>query len=423
MLVNFTFQNFRSFRDEKTFSMEAGSIKELKESVIQKESYRLLPAAVMYGANSSGKSNVLLALMTMRSVLLGSVRLNPTDELYFQPFKLDLTSANTPTSFEIQFLLDDVKYRYGFDYDKTHIRKEWLYEKCAGQREFNLFLRADNEFEVSKTRFPEGIGKESATPSNRLFVSLVAQLNGAKSMRILDWFNNCNYLSGMDSQGYEGFTLQMFSNHLEGCRQALDFFHHTQLGFNELLVTEKSFSDETISGKMQIPEALRSKLAEELKGKKIMEAQTTHNIYDEQGNVSGIGTFDKDEMESEGTKKVIEMSGPIFDTLRLGKVLIVDELDAKLHPLLTRSILQLFMNPETNPHGAQLIFATHDTNLLNLAYLRRDQIWFTEKDKTESTDLYSLLEFKDENGAKIRNDRSVQKDYINGRYGAIPFLN
>lgn len=423
MLVNFTFQNFRSFRDEKTLSMEAGSIKELKESVIQKESYRLLPAAVMYGANSSGKSNVLLALMTMRSVLLGSVRLNPTDELYFQPFKLDLISANTPTSFEIQFLLDDVKYRYGFDYDKTHIRKEWLYEKCTGQREFNLFLRVDNEFEVSKTRFPEGIGKESATPSNRLFVSLVAQLNGAKSMCILDWFNNCNYLSGMDSQGYEGFTLQMFSNHLEGCRQALDFFHHTQLGFNELLVTEKSFSDETISGKMQIPEALRSKLVEELKGKKIMEAKTTHNIYDEQGNVSGIGTFDKDEMESEGTKKVIEMSGPIFDTLRLGKVLIVDELDAKLHPLLTRSILQLFMNPETNPHGAQLIFATHDTNLLNLAYLRRDQIWFTEKDKTESTDLYSLLEFKDENGTKIRNDRSVQKDYINGRYGAIPFLN
>ncbi len=174
MLVNFTFQNFRSFRDEKTLSMEAGSIKELKESVIQKESYRLLPAAVMYGANSSGKSNVLLALMTMRSVLLGSVRLNPTDELYFQPFKLDLTSANAPTSFEIQFLLDDVKYRYGFDYDKTHICKEWLYEKCAGQREFNLFLRVDNEFEVSKTRFPEGMGKEGATPSNRLFVSLVA---------------------------------------------------------------------------------------------------------------------------------------------------------------------------------------------------------------------------------------------------------
>lgn len=422
MLVNFTFQNFRSFRDEKTLSMEAGSIKELSESVIKRDAYRLLPAAVMYGANSSGKSNVLLALVTMRSVLLGSVRLNPKDELNFQPFKLDLVSKANPTSFEIQFLIDKVKYRYGFDYDRTHISKEWLYEKRAGQREFNLFLRADDEFEISKSRFPEGLGKETATPSNRLFVSLVAQLNGAKSMQILDWFNNCNYLSGMDSQGYEGFTLKMFSEHLDGCKQALDFFRHTQLGFNDLLVTEKSFSDDSLASNMPIPDALKSKLVEELKGKKVMEAKTTHNIYNEDGEVSGVDSFYKDEMESEGTKKVIEMSGPIFDTLKWGKVLVIDELDAKLHPLLTRSILHLFMNPETNQHGAQLIFATHDTNLLNLAYLRRDQIWFTEKDKTESSDLYSLVEFKDETGAKIRNDRSVQKDYINGRYGAIPFL-
>jgi AAA15 family ATPase/GTPase len=128
-------------------------------------------------------------------------------------------------------------------------------------------------------------------------------------------------------------------------------------------------------------------------------------------------------MESEGTKKVIEMSGPIFDSLKTGKLLVVDELDAKLHPLLTRCILQLFMDPTSNPKGAQLIFATHDTNLLNLNYLRRDQIWFTEKDETEASDLYSLVEFKDESGTKVRNDRSIQKDYINGRYGAIPFFN
>lgn len=422
MLVNFTFENFRSFRDEKTLSMEAGSIKELNDAVIQRDSYRLLPAAVMYGANSSGKSNVLLALNTMRGVVLGSVRLNPTDKLDFQPFLLNYTSTQKPTSFEIQFLIDDVRYRYGFDYNQTRICKEWLYEKCVGQREFNLFLRVDNDFEVSKTRFPEGLGKEGSTPANRLFVSLVAQLNGTKSLRILNWFSNCNCLSGMDSQGYEGFTLQMFRNHLDGYKQALEFFHHTQLGFNDLLVTEKAFTDDDFSGMSQFPEVLRAQLLEKFQGKKIMEAKTTHNIYDKLGNISETVAFDKDEMESEGTKKVVEMSGPIFDTLLSGKVLIVDELDAKLHPILTRSILQLFMNAETNPKGAQLIFATHDTNLLNLAYLRRDQIWFTEKDNTESTDLYSLLEFKDEQGVKVRNDRSIQKDYINGRYGAIPFL-
>lgn len=422
MLINFTFQNFRSFRDEKTLSMEAVSIKELKESVVQNNSYRLLPAAVMYGANSSGKSNALMALAVMRSVLLGSVRLNPKDKLDYQPFKLDLVSASNPTSFEIQFLQDGFKYRYGFEYDKTHICKEWLYEKRDRQREFNLFLRVEDEFDVSKTRFAEGLGKENDTQSNRLFISLVAQLKGPKSMRILDWFNNCNYLSGINSQGYEGYTLSMFSEHLEGYKDVLDFFHHTQLGFENLLVTKKIFSDEIFSNNVHIPDALRLKLMEEFKGKTIMEPKTTHHIYNENGDSSGIGVFDKDEMESEGTKKMIEMSGPIFDTLKSGKLLIIDELDAKLHPFLTRSILQLFMDPKTNKHGAQLIFTTHDTNLLNLDYLRRDQIWFTEKDKTESTDLYSLVEFRGENGIKIRNDCSVQKDYINGRYGAIPFL-
>lgn len=422
MLLNFTFQNYRSFREEKTLSMEAGSIKELKESVIQKGTYRLLPSVVLYGANSSGKSNVLSALLTMRNVLLESVRLNPTDTLNYDPFQLDLTSSNSPTSFEIEFFVEDVKYRYGFEYDATHISSEWLYERRYKQREYNLFLRSDNDFDISKSRFPEGLNKDVATPSNRLFVSLVAQLNGEKSMSILNWFTNCNYLSGLDSFGYEGFTLKMFKEHLEGSDQALKFFHDLQLGFNDLLITEKNFSFDDFPSNVKLSEKNRIRLADKLKESKIIEAKTTHNVYDEEGRVLHVESFDKDKMESEGTKKIIEMSGPIFDTLRNGKVLIVDELDAKLHPFLTRSILRLFMDPDINVKGAQLIFATHDTNLLNLTYLRRDQIWFTEKDLKESTDLYSLVEFRDENGAKIRNDSSVEKDYINGRYGAIPFI-
>ncbi len=420
MLINFTFGNFRSFRDEKTLSMEAGSIKELNESVITKDSYRLLPAAVMYGANSSGKSNVLEALLTMRRLVLNSVRLNPYDILDYQPFLLNTTSKNEPTSFEIQFLNNGLTYRYGFEYDRTHICNEWLYEKAPKQREFNLFLRAENDYEISKKCFPEGIGKESATPSNRLFVSLVAQLNGPKSLSILDWFSGCNYLSGISSEGYEGFTLSMFYQHINLCQDALNFFHATGLGFNDIIVTEKKISDEMLSG--NIPADIRRRMLNDMKSHIFLEAKTTHNIYGENGKITNLATFDKDKMESEGTKKIIEMSGPIFDTLASGKVLIVDELDAKLHPMLTRSILKLFMSPETNKNGAQLIFTTHDTNLLNLSYLRRDQIWFTEKDATESTDLYSLIEFKDENGNTIRNDRSIEKDYINGRYGAIPFI-
>ena len=149
---------------------------------------------------------------------------------------------------------------------------------------------------------------------------------------------------------------------------------------------------------------------------------TQHTVRLKNGEKTTV-FFNEDDMESEGTKKIISLSGPIFDTLKEGSVIIIDELDAKLHPFLTREIIKLFTNKDNNPNGAQLIFATHDTNLLDLSILRRDEIWFTEKDENESSDLYSLAEFKQADGSKIRKDASLEKNYINGRYGAIPYIN
>lgn len=398
MLVNFTFKNFRSFRDEMTLSMEAASIQELSEAVVKSCDEELLPVAVMYGANSSGKSNVLKALKAMRDVLLNSVKLNPKDKLDAEPFCLDLTSAEQPTSFEIQFTLNGSKFRYGFDYTANEILAEWLYEKRVGEREFELFLRSGNEFKISKTRFAEGNGKQDATPSNRLFVSLVAQLNGKLSQSILDWFSSIEYISGMDGKEYAGKTLEMLFLNQQGATEIKQLFTETNLGFNELDIE----LDDSVAMKMK--------------------AESVHNLYDADGTMVGVRTFSTDKMESEGTKKMIEIAGPLVDAILSGKILVVDELDAKLHPFLTRKIIGLFMDREINRTGAQLIFATHDTNLLNLQYLRRDQIWFTEKDKTDSTELYSLVEFRDDAGNKVRNDRNIEKDYINGRYGAIPFM-
>lgn len=398
MLVNFTFKNFRSFRDEMTLSMEAASIQELSEAVVKSCDEELLPVAVMYGANSSGKSNVLKALKAMRDVLLNSVKLNPKDKLDAEPFCLDLTSAEQPTSFEIQFTLNGSKFRYGFDYTANEILAEWLYEKRVGEREFELFLRSGNEFKISKTRFAEGNGKQDATPSNRLFVSLVAQLNGKLSQSILDWFSSIEYISGMDGKEYAGKTLEMLFLNKQGATEIKQLFTETNLGFNELDIE----LDDSVAMKMK--------------------AESVHNLYDADGTMVGVRTFSTDKMESEGTKKMIEIAGPLVDAILSGKILVVDELDAKLHPFLTRKIIGLFMDREINRNGAQLIFATHDTNLLNLQYLRRDQIWFTEKDKTDSTELYSLVEFRDDAGNKVRNDRNIEKDYINGRYGAIPFM-
>ena len=242
------------------------------------------------------------------------------------------------------------------------------------------------------------MGKQSATPDNRLFVSLVAQLNGKVSQAILDWFSNIDYMSGMDGKGYAGKTLEMLFLKQNGASEITRFFEETNLGFMELDV-EPENGDE-----------------------KKMKSETVHRLYDADGNDVGVRRFPTEKMESEGTKKIIEIAGPIFDAILNGKILIVDELDAKLHPFLTRKIISLFMDKGINSKGAQLIFATHDTNLLNIQYLRRDQIWFTEKDKSDSTDLYSLVEFRDDAGNKVRNDRNIEKDYINGRFGAIPFM-
>ncbi len=398
MLVNFTFKNYRSFKNEMTLSMEAASIQELSDAVVKSCDEELLPVAVMYGANSSGKSNVLKALKAMRDVLLNSVKLNPKDRLEAEPFSLDLTSGDEPTSFEIQFTLNNSKFRYGFDYTAKAIVAEWLYEKRPGEREFELFLRSGGEFKISKTRFAEGLGKQTATPDNRLFVSLVAQLNGKLSLSILDWFSRIEYISGMDGKGYAGKTLRTIFYQEDGNEEIMNLLHQTHLGFNGIQVSMN--------------------LGEE----DLVDSKTIHDIYDADGKVVGQKEFQTDKMESEGTKKMIEIAGPIVDAIRLGQILIVDELDAKLHPFLTRKIIGLFMNKEFNKTGAQLIFATHDTNLLNIQYLRRDQIWFTEKDKSDSTDLYSLVEFRDDSGNKVRNDRNIEKDYIKGRYGAIPFM-
>ena len=419
MLVNFTVKNFRSFKLERTFHMEASSIKEHKGSVINVGKFNLLPLAVFYGANSGGKSNLIRAIAIMRGIVRRSVQLNSGDALPYEPFALDETSGSQPTFFEIQFIQGQVSYRYGFEYNKKEIIAEWLYERKPREKEYELFMRSHDIIEVSRTRFSEGVGKEDLTNTNRLFLSVVAQLKGEKSNSVMEWFSNCNVLSGIHSEGYEEFTLKMFFEHLDGADEAQEFFNALQLGFTRFSVKKADIPKEAFDN---VAAVVASNLEKDITSNEIVEPLTTHNVYNESGLVVGERIFYKDQMESEGTKKMIEISGPIFDTLKKGRILIIDELDAKLHPLLTRNIVLLFMDPQVNKHGAQLIFATHDTNLLDLGIMRRDQIWFAEKDNVESTDIYSLVEFKDEDGNKVRNDRDIKRDYIRGRYGAIPFI-
>ena len=401
MLLSFTVGNFRSFKESKTFSMKAASIQEHKDFVRESNNTKLLPVAAVYVANSSGKSNLLSALKTMKNTLLSSVKTNPTEKLKTDTFKLDEEYPQKPTLFDAVFSTNETTYRYGFEYTETTITGEWLYT-VNNDREKNLFIRNSEGIGISKD-FPEGKDKEEATAENRLFLSLVAQLNGKTSLAVMKWFEDLRVMSGAYDSDFQKYSYDYLFADDPKSQLAQTFINKMDLGFTSI---RKADTEDDKKGPLD----------SESKPK------TGHKVLRKDGSFTEA-FFSNDEMESEGTKKIINMSGPIVDSLLNGGILVVDEFDAKLHPLLTKKIIGIFNSPKTNPYNAQLIFATHDTNLLSNKIFRRDQIWFAEKNREdESTDIYPLSEIKEQNGDKIRNDRIYEKDYINGKYGAIPYL-
>ena len=403
MIVEFTVGNFLSFNEKRTLDFEAKGISELQQNVINTRDCKLLRSLVIYGANSSGKSNLIKAFKRMRSCVLQSVKLNDSDKLEYSPFALSATSRHEPTFFEIIFIHEGQRFRYGFEYSQTEIVNEWLFAGKA-KREKPLFIRTAEGIGVSG-QFKEGLGKEAATNSNRLFLSLVAQLNGAVSKQVMSCFQRYSVLSGVEHECYGGFSLKMFSKRSKGYDEALNLLQKLQLGFRNVEIVESDFTPANLPQNM--PADLRAKFIKEMHGEKQLSLNTIHSIYDKKGKAVATLSWDMAEHESEGTKKLIDVSGPIFDILLKGKALIIDELDSKLHPLITVQIVNLFNSPDTNPNNAQLLFATHDTNLLSTDIFRRDQIWFSEKDAVEQTDLYSLHDFNFPDGSKVRNDANL----------------
>ncbi|WP_395052610.1 ATP/GTP-binding protein [Flavobacterium sp.] len=397
MLLEFTVGNFLSFKDKKTFSLEAGSITELKDNVVKEGKYKVLRTAVIYGANSSGKSNFIKALDFMVSTVKNSSKLNSTDKLNAKPFLLSTETENEPSFFEILYSKSGVRYRYGFELNNDKILSEWLFIlKENSKKEDLYFIRNKDGILVSEI-FSEAKTFIENTRENGLFLSLLDQLNIHFAKEILKNFTYTYLKSGIDHQ--DSIIMTSIIHKDEYYDDKVDkFIENLNLGFKKFLLDD----DETKS--------FRNRL------------KTVHYKFDNNGKIVENIQFKLIENESSGTNKLFDISGYIVLAIQFGLILIIDELDSKLHPILTQEIIKYFNNPETNPNKAQLIFTTHDTNLLGANLFRRDQIWFTEKDEFEATDLYSLLEFKDGDGKTVRKDRSFEKDYINGRYGAIPYI-
>ena len=409
MLLSFTVENFRSIRNTLTFSMIPTSYKELDESGNTREVTKGLKAttvAAIYGANSSGKSNFIRAMGSMRRIILTSIKLNASEDLPTDPFVLDENSPSKPTTFEAKFFTHQRIYRYGFTFNAKEIVKEWLYE-TAKIKEQALFVREKGNISIGK-KFEEGEGKIELTAKNRLFLSLVSQLNGSISKLVIEWFQHFNNISGLNNENFRDFSIDLLLRKDNESKAAMMFLKQMDLGFSDLKPIEQNLDESFFPRDM--PAKIKESILRQHANEKVLFLESKHKIHQNDGTVIEK-FFQFDDMESEGTLKIFDLSGPIINTLLHGYTLVVDELDAKLHPLLTKKIVKIFNSPKGNPHNAQLIFATHDTNLLDKNLLRRDQIWFAEKDKNEeTTSLNQLSEIlvydkeKKEN-KKVRNDR------------------
>ena len=418
MLIEFSVSNYLSFKDKTSLSLLAASIKEhLDTNIFSSERYDLLKGAVLYGANASGKSNFIKAMSTMRRLVLFSFEKSSAEELGITPFLLSTEAENAPSLFEVVFLIDNVRYRYGFEVDDKAVHAEWLYE-AAKQAEKPLFIREKDGIEEMEKSFPEGKDLEERTRDNALFLAVVDQFNGKTAKNIMQWFNSFITVSGLSHEDYKGVTFSLLEDR-KTRPLLLDFYKKLDLGFDDITTDKAPFDPKELPD--DIPESVVKQLITDLQGSFRIDSRTIHKKYDAKNKVAGKVEFDMRSQESSGTNKLFNISGPVFDVLNDGGVLVVDELDASLHPLLTLAITKLFNSAEFNRKNAQLIFATHDTNLLNYGNYRRDQIYFVEKDKYGASEMYSLVEYKEE-GKTIRKDRSFEKDYIEGRYGAIPLI-
>lgn len=420
MLIEFSVGNFRSFYSPMTLSMVATKLKEGekldKDHLIKTHKEPLLRSAGVFGPNASGKSNLIRALNYMRFMVLQSATgLQIGETTRVKRFVLNPAGKEEPAFFQIVFLdQEGVQYRYGFELDEERIHAEWLYRRR--QREIRLFVRERQLFDISGSFRKGGRDLEHRTRENALFLSVLAQFNHPLATHLVQWFRTkLGVISGIDDEGYLPYTLNRVDDDSRFRKRIVELLRIADLGIQGIHIETLNLQDPTV------PEGIRELLKHfaERDGQTLDEiqfkrAKLIHPVFQD-GKRVGETSIDLDE-ESAGTQKFFAMLGPVLDSLEHGMVLAIDELDARLHPLLTRELIRLFNSPATNPHNAQLVFATHDVSLLGEGLLRRDQIWFTEKDRYGQTALYSLAEMRE------RKDASYLKNYLLGRYGAVPYI-
>ncbi|GHU08315.1 hypothetical protein AGMMS50225_06730 [Betaproteobacteria bacterium] len=413
MLVEFRIKNFRSLRDEQVLSLVASRDKTLVDTHTLPTGLTAVPgllkSAAIYGANASGKSNLIKALQYMRGVVLESAVLPPGQAFAVQPFRLDADSGSQPSEFEITFILSGIRYQYGFAMTQQRIVSEHLlvYKAFKPQRWFERHFDAATGKDVYE--FGPGLKGaknvwEGATRPNALFLSMAVQLNSEALRPVFDWFASGLVIFNEDVQIGPQRTIQMLK-HPEGRKQVCDFLSAADTSIADIDVVTRKAPGQTmhfdlLAGKTEVR-------IEEIEQHELRFSHVTGR------GKAVFGLMD----ESGGTRNLLFLAGPVLDILRKGLTLVIDELDTSLHTLLVRELVRLFHRPEANTGGAQLIFTTHDTSLLDTPDLfRRDQVWLVEKDTQQASALVALSEFSP------RKNEALERGYLMGRYGGVPLI-
>jgi uncharacterized protein len=426
MLVEFSVENYRSIQEKQTLSMVAAEDETMLDSntfsVPNNDDLRLVTSAAIYGPNASGKSNLLKAIQVLKNLVINSAsRMQIGDKLPVEPFRLNSESAKKPSSFEVIFIHEKIRYEYGVSLNRERVFEEWLiaYRNEVQENWFSREYLPDNPtFEPNegyKWSFGKGLKGEKKriqrfVRSNSLFISHAAQNNHPQLTEVFDFFQDelkiilhidtPFIVDDTNNEGYYNYMVKLLNE--------------ADIGIADLKIEiiPETLNDDMIHRIQQEMQKLGiNAISKDIPDFGRLDIITVHKMNDSDKTVE----FEIDE-ESDGTKRLFEIAGYWLYVLQNGEILIIDEIDRSLHPVLSKALIKMFNNPEINKNNAQLIFTTHDTTLLDGEIFRPDQIWFTEKDNS-MTKLYSLFDFRP------REDESLQKGYLLGRYGAIPFIN
>lgn len=419
MLIDFTFENYSSFKDEYTFNMKKDKGNEFEEINTFNTKYgELLKSSILFGANASGKTNFIKALQSMKfMVLYSALPINVIKSI--ESFKFVKQCKNIPTKFEINMVIEDVEYIYGFEILNNEVNKEWL--KRRVEKLTFLFNRKSSD--CNNTELFSDFSSEkkilSKVNKNTLFIGIATMFNNSIAKKITDWFNNLNIFINLKYDDVR-FTVEYLQENPIVKSTILKYLKAADIDIEDF-----EFDLKDLDTDIEDINKLKNNLLKESNGVKVdIMAKTRqlsgfvtkHKLYDEYGNMLNE-TMDLSfkKYQSTGTKKFFSMLGPIFKTLDCGGILVIDEIDSMLHCAIVRLILRMFNSLDINKNNAQLICTTHDVLLLE-EDIRRDQIWFVEKNDISESELYCLSEFID-----VRKNDNLLKKYLLGMFGAIPF--